>query len=182
MKLPDTGQVGNSVSVSGSQLIIFKAIFYILTIIAAIWLFALGSVLFAMRAFNLKIAEAATVANGAIYMSAFAMMLVMTIAFIFPALLMLQPLRLLKVLRAEQAAFTPRQRFRGRKYLSDVTSRFANAGLAVYPRTYNPAYAMSCCILAVLLASAFTLIFPLLGPAVVVLLFLTLIGVFHSTS
>ncbi|KAH8099276.1 hypothetical protein BXZ70DRAFT_289357 [Cristinia sonorae] len=154
-----TGQVGNSVSVSGTQLRVFKAIFYILTIIAATWLFAIGAVLFAMRAFNQGTAESASVANGAIYMSAFAMILVMNVAFIFPALLMLQPLRLRKVIQAEKLAVTPRQRFR-----------------AVYPRTYNPAYAMSCCILAVMLASAFALIFPLLGPAVVLLLFLTLIA------
>ncbi|TCD68080.1 hypothetical protein EIP91_011533 [Steccherinum ochraceum] len=154
-----TGQVGNSVSVSGSQLVIFKAVFYILTIAATIWLFTAGSVLFAMRGFNARVAEAASIANGTIYMSAFAMMLVMNVAFIFPALLMLQPFRLFKVTRAEKLAVTPRQRFR-----------------AIYPRTYNPAHAMGCCILAILFASAFTLVFPLLGPAVVLLLLLTLIA------
>ncbi len=49
-------------------------------------------------------------------------------------------------------------------------------GTAVYPRTYNPSYATACCVLAVLLASAFTLVFPLVAPAAAILLFLTLIG------
>ncbi|THH33123.1 hypothetical protein EUX98_g1076 [Antrodiella citrinella] len=154
-----TGQVGNSVSVSGSQLVVFKSIFYILVIIAAIWMFGIACILFAMRAFNTGIGETKAIANGAIYISAFAMMLAMNVAVIFPALLMLQPFRVWRVLRAEKAAFTPRQRFR-----------------AVYPRTYNPSYAMGCSALAILLASAFTLIFPLLGPAVALLLMLNLIA------
>ena len=49
---------------------------------------------------------------------------------------------------------------------------------AIYPRTYDPTYATGCCVLAVLLASAFSLIFPLLAPGALVLLFLTLIGTF----
>ena len=48
--------------------------------------------------------------------------------------------------------------------------------LATYPRTYNPLFAMACCVLAVTFASTFALIFPLLGPPVVLLVFLTLVG------
>lgn len=59
--------------------------------------------------------------------------------------------------------------------LSDCIT-FIDRMIAVYPRTYNPSYAMGFTTLAVLLASAFTLIFPLLGPAVVLLLLLNLIG------
>lgn len=51
---------------------------------------------------------------------------------------------------------------------------------AVYPRTYNPTYAIACCVMAVLLASTFTLIFPLVAPAAALLLILTLIGERHS--
>lgn len=47
---------------------------------------------------------------------------------------------------------------------------------AVYPRTYNPSFAVGACVLAVLFASTFTLIFPLIAPAVVVVLLLSLIG------
>src|SRR5260221_207805 len=47
---------------------------------------------------------------------------------------------------------------------------------AVYPRTYNPSFAVGACVLAILFASIFTLIFPLIAPAVVVLLLLSLVG------
>ena len=50
--------------------------------------------------------------------------------------------------------------------------------LAVYPGGYDPVYAMSCCILAIIFASAFALILPLVAPAVTLLLLLTLIGMF----
>jgi hypothetical protein len=49
---------------------------------------------------------------------------------------------------------------------------------AVYPRTYNPSFAVGACILAILFASIFMLIFPLIAPAVVVLLLLSLVGKF----
>jgi hypothetical protein len=35
---------------------------------------------------------------------------------------------------------------------------------------------MGCCILAIVIASAFSLLFPIIGPAVVLLVFLTLVG------
>lgn len=41
---------------------------------------------------------------------------------------------------------------------------------------YDPTYATACCIMAVILASTFSLIFPLIGPAVILLLFLTIVG------
>lgn len=47
---------------------------------------------------------------------------------------------------------------------------------ALYPRTYDPSFATGACVLAIVFASTFSLIFPLIGPAVVLLLFLTLIG------
>jgi glucan phosphoethanolaminetransferase (alkaline phosphatase superfamily) len=53
--------------------------------------------------------------------------------------------------------------------------------IATYPSTYNPLFAMACCILAVAFASTFSLIFPLIGPPVVLLLFLTLIGTTHAS-
>ena len=42
--------------------------------------------------------------------------------------------------------------------------------------TYNPLFAMACCILAVTFACTFSVIFPLIGPPVVLLVFLTLVG------
>lgn len=179
--LSDTSQLSHSVSISGTQLETFQATFWILTIVALIWTFAIGAVLFAMGAFNTGVLESATVANGAIYMSAFALMLIMNVAVIFPALLLLQPIRLWQVIRAEREAVTPRQRFRGNYSHQKLLNTFFELIVtisAVYPRTYDPTYATGCCVLAVLLASAFSLIFPLLAPGAVVLLFLTLIGTF----
>lgn len=46
----------------------------------------------------------------------------------------------------------------------------------MYPKLYNPAYAMGCCILGIVFVVAFALLFPLIGPAVLLLVFLTLIA------
>lgn len=124
--IPDTGQLSTSVSISGSQMIVFKTTFYMLTIIGAIWLFTIGAVLFAIGAFSFSEWESETVANGAIYMSAFAFMLIITVAIIFPALLLLQPYRLWRVVRDEKEAITPRQRFRGK----------ASSSCRIYISTY----------------------------------------------
>ncbi|KAI0669781.1 hypothetical protein C8Q78DRAFT_976437 [Trametes maxima] len=151
--------ITRTVSVSGSKLIIFKTIFYMLLIVAAVWLFTTGAILFSLQALSTDSRESASVADGAIYMSAFALILVLNVAIVFPGLLALQPVRLWKVIRAERGAVTPRQRFR-----------------AVYPGTYDPSYTTSCSILAIIFASAFALIFPLLAPAVLLLLLLTTIA------
>ncbi|KAG5639564.1 hypothetical protein H0H81_012235 [Sphagnurus paluster] len=116
--------VYGSVSVSGGQLFVFKITFFILTFVSALWLIAIGSLLFAFRAFIENSGKAQSVANGSIYMTILALAIVLNLAIIFPALLMLQPFRLWRVLRDERQAITPRQRFR-----------------AVYPMTYNPAIA-----------------------------------------
>lgn len=105
--------LSRTVSVSGSQLLQFKTMFYVLLGVAGIWLFATGAILFSINALSIGLDETSAVANGAIYMSAFALVLVLNVAIIFPGLLLLQPIRLLKVMRAERVAVTPRQRFRG---------------------------------------------------------------------
>ena len=84
-----------------------------LVLVGGVWLFTVGAILFAFNAFETSVAESPVVANGAIYMSAFAMALIVNVAIIAPALLMLQPFHLWRVLRDEKAAVTPRQRFRG---------------------------------------------------------------------
>lgn len=61
-------------------------------------------------------------------------------------------------------------------YLTLGTPCLTRVHLAAYPRTYNPSFATGACVLAVVFASAYALIFPLVGPAVTILLFLTLIG------
>ncbi|KAH9858076.1 hypothetical protein C2E23DRAFT_718443 [Lenzites betulinus] len=151
--------ITRTVSVSGSHLIMFKTTFYLLLGVGGVWLFTTGAILFSIGALSTNVARSQTVADGAIYMSAFALVLILNVAIIFPGLLLLQPIRLWKVIRAERVAVTPRQRFR-----------------AVYPGTYDPVYATSCAILAIVFASAFALIFPLLAPAVLLLLVLTLVA------
>jgi calcium permeable stress-gated cation channel len=87
--------------------------FFILAVIAATGLVVVGALIFAVPSFSANGQHPTEVANGAIYMTAFALSIIITAAIIFPALLMLQPLRLWRVLRAERHAVTPRQRFRG---------------------------------------------------------------------
>lgn len=84
-----------------------------LTIVGALWLFTIGAIIFSLGAFSFSQRESETVANGAIYMSAFAFMLIMSVSIAFPAVLLLQPIRLWRVIREERDAITPRQRFRG---------------------------------------------------------------------
>jgi hypothetical protein len=100
--------------VSGSQLAAFKTIFFALTVVAGIWLMAVGAVLFAVESFQNDAHAARAVANGSIIMTALALTLVINVAIISPALSMLQPFRLWRVTRAEKMAITPRQRFRGK--------------------------------------------------------------------
>jgi calcium permeable stress-gated cation channel len=66
--------------------------------------------------------------------------------------------------------------------LLQIDTNLLNQSLAVYPRTYNPTFATGACILAIIFACTFSIIFPLIGPAVVVLLFLTLVGRYSSSD
>ncbi|KAK0246151.1 hypothetical protein EDD85DRAFT_803276 [Armillaria nabsnona] len=151
--------VQGSVSHTGGQLMTFKITFYILVSVATIWILTIGALLFALRAFSDGLNKASTVAKGSVYMTVFALSIVLQIAIIFPGLLLLQPLRLWRVMRNERHAITPRQHFR-----------------AMYPQPYDATIATGACILGIIFASTFSLIFPLIGPAVVLLLFLTLIA------
>lgn len=91
----------------------FKTIFWLFTVVGAVWLFAVGAVLFSMHALSTDRGVTMSIADGVMYLSAFAMVLVLAVAIVFPGLLLLQPIRLWKVIRAEKIAVTPRQRFRG---------------------------------------------------------------------
>jgi len=133
--------------------------FFLLSIIATLGLILVGALLFAIQFFSPSSRAPAAVADGAILLSALLLAIVMTVAIITPALLMIQPIRVWNVLRAEKHAVTPRQRFR-----------------VIYPRPYNPSFATGACVLAVIFASTFSLIFPLIGPAVVILVFLALVA------
>lgn len=156
----------------------YKATFFVLTVVGAMWFTAVGALVFSLNAIAVGIDRASSVANGSIYMSAFFLALIFNVAILAPGLLLLQPGRLRSVLTRERRSITPRQRFRGNviSLLRERLSTRLIVSLALYPRSYDPTYATACCILAVILASTFSLIFPLIGPAVVLLLFLTIIG------
>lgn len=113
LSFEDFARFDGHVSVSGSQLAAFRTIFFALAVVAGIWLMAVGAVLFAVEAIQSQTGAAKAVANGSIIMTALALTLIINVAIISPALAMLQPFRLLRVMRAEKMAITPRQRFRG---------------------------------------------------------------------
>ncbi|KZT02505.1 uncharacterized protein LAESUDRAFT_661940 [Laetiporus sulphureus 93-53] len=153
------GPLYRTASLSHLQLVMFKTTFWVLILVGGASFFTAGALLSAMHSFSTSIGVTASVADGIVYMSAFALILLLTVAVSFPGLLLLQPLRLWRVFWAEKAAITSRQRFR-----------------AVYPRTYNPSYTLSCAVLAFTYAMAFTLLFPPVAPAALLLLSLALIA------
>jgi calcium permeable stress-gated cation channel len=106
-------KVRGSITISGGQLLIFKTTFYVLTIVATLWLLTIGGLLFSLHSFSTGSGEAGSVADGSIYIMALALSVLMQLAIIVPGLLLLQPGRLWNVTRAERNAVTPRQRFRG---------------------------------------------------------------------
>lgn len=110
-----SGQLIATVSLSSCRLTAFKAVFYALLLVGTVWLCTAGVMLFTFGAFSTGVNESLTVADGAVYMGAFAAALLLTVAIVVPACLLLQPMRLWRVLRDEKAAVTPRQRFRGER-------------------------------------------------------------------
>ncbi len=147
-----------------------------LVALVTIWLTGVGGILFALQAFNAGSNETRSIANGAVYMTVLVLTIVINLMIIVPGVLMLQPLRLWNVLKTERQAVTPRQRFRGRilYFCQDKTG--SDISIAVYPRTYDPLFAMSASVLGITFASTFSIVFPILGPAVLLLLFLSMIG------
>ncbi|KAH7886005.1 hypothetical protein F5I97DRAFT_1876997 [Phlebopus sp. FC_14] len=145
-------------SVFAVQFLTLKILYTVFVAVAAL-VVTVGSLLFALGAFSEGREVTKTIADGLVYMGAFALVIVLTVAVIVPGLLLLQPVRLLTVLRSEKHALTPRQRFR-----------------ALYPRSYNLPYSSGACVVGIVFASAYSLIFPLIGPAVAILLFMSLIA------
>jgi len=76
----------------------------------------LGAVLYSLQSLYSGSQETTTIAEGAVYVAAFALILGLNMAFIAPGLLMLQPVRLWQLWRGHWKALTPRQHFRG-KYI-----------------------------------------------------------------
>jgi hypothetical protein len=107
-----------TISISAGQRIVIKAMFYMVVSIAVIGLVTAGALLYAFGALSQGVRRSETVADGSIYIGILLLAIVINIAMTSPALLMLQPLRLRRVLSAEKAAKTPRQRFRGMTVIS----------------------------------------------------------------
>jgi hypothetical protein len=107
-----------TISISAGQRIVIKAMFYMIVSIAVIGLITAGALLYAFGALSQGVRRSETVADGSIYIGILLLAIVINIAMTSPALLMLQPLRLRRVLSAEKAAKTPRQRFRGMTVIS----------------------------------------------------------------
>lgn len=80
----------------------------------ATFLVVVGAFLFSAPAFSADVSAWKSVADGSIYIGALALVIVLNVAVIFPALLLLQPFRLLRLRQAEKEALTPRQNFRGK--------------------------------------------------------------------
>lgn len=102
------------VSVSGVRILAVKLVFYTLAVVVAAFTITVGALLFALEAFSLGDNIAKTVSTGCVYMGAFAFILIINVAVIYPGLMLLQPFRLWCVLHSERDAVTPRQRFRGK--------------------------------------------------------------------
>jgi hypothetical protein len=102
-----------TISVAAGQRIVIKVMFYMIVCVAVIGLITAGAILYAFGALSEGTRRSKTVADGSIYIAILLLAIVINVAITSPALLMLQPLRLRRVLNAEKAAKTPRQRFRG---------------------------------------------------------------------
>ncbi|KAG8890809.1 hypothetical protein FRB98_004854 [Tulasnella sp. 332] len=146
-------------SVATTRLAEFQAMFAILAVVCVIWLVTIGGILFATDALANGSAQAPTVAEGAVYIAILMMLILFNLAIISPGLLLLQPLQTWKVMRAQRKAATPRQRFRGQNSPNDF-----------------PSIAMASSVLGIIFACTFSVIFPLIGPPVVILLILTLVA------
>lgn len=109
----DAAQLSGAVSNSQTRLTAFKATFVVLVVVSGVWMIGLASVLFGIEALDTGSQETTTIAEGAIYAAAFVLILGLNMAFIAPGLLMLQPVRLWKLIIARWKALTPRQHFRG---------------------------------------------------------------------
>jgi hypothetical protein len=107
-----------TISISAGQRIVIKAMFYMIVAISVIGLVAAGAILYAFGALSEGTRRSESVADGSIYISILLLAIIINVAVTSPALLMLQPLRLRRVLNAEKAAKTPRQRFRGMVVIS----------------------------------------------------------------
>ena len=123
MLLTVSARLVGTISISAGQRIIIKAMFYLVVGVAVIGLVVAGALLYAFGALSFGTRVSKTVADGSIYIAILVLAILINIAIASPALLLLQPLHLRHVLRAEKTARTPRQRFRGMSMAPSFTRR-----------------------------------------------------------
>lgn len=102
-----------AISITVLRIKAFKATFWVIVIIAGVWIVAASAILFGARAFDTGNGEAPTIANGSVATAVFLLFIVINIAIIVPGLLLLQPVSLWRQYRRKRQAYTPRQLFRG---------------------------------------------------------------------
>ena len=125
MLLTVSARLVGTISISAGQRIIIKAMFYLVVGVAVIGLVVAGALLYAFGALSFGTRVSKTVADGSIYIAILVLAILINIAIASPALLLLQPLHLRHVLRAEKTARTPRQRFRGMSMAPSFTRRLS---------------------------------------------------------
>jgi hypothetical protein len=113
MVLIVSARLVETISISAGQRIVIKAMFYVVICVGVIGLATSGALLYAFGALSRGTRVSETVADGYAYITILVLAIIIILSATYPALLVLQPLRLRRVLRAERAAKTPRQRFRG---------------------------------------------------------------------
>ena len=113
LTLAVSARLVGTISVSAGQRIVIKAMFYMIVCVAVIGLITASVILYAFGALSEGTRRSKTVADGSIYIAILLLAIVINVAPTSSALLMLQPLRLRRILSAEKATKTPRQRFRG---------------------------------------------------------------------
>ncbi|WRT65103.1 uncharacterized protein IL334_002045 [Kwoniella shivajii] len=147
------------ISRSRQKALAYKAVFYLLLSVTVIWILLLASLEFAVQGFATKVQEGRVVGDGAVFSTWFVFVLLLNLAFVLPALYLLQGKRLFRYLRGRKRAFTPRQQYR-----------------LISPPSHSPSMAMTPCLLCVFYASTLLFIFPLLALPILVLLYLSFIA------
>ncbi|WVW78796.1 hypothetical protein I302_100758 [Kwoniella bestiolae CBS 10118] len=147
------------ISRSRQKALAYKGVFYLLLWVTIIWTVLVVALEYAVQGFALDVQEGRTVGDGAVFSTWFVFILLLNLAFVLPALYLLQGHRLFKYFKQRRKAITPRKKYR-----------------LFTPPAYSPAMGMAPCLLEVFYASTLLFIFPLLSIPIIVLLYLSFIA------
>ncbi|WWC59119.1 uncharacterized protein I303_101667 [Kwoniella dejecticola CBS 10117] len=147
------------VSRSRQKSLAHKAVSYLLLFVIVSWTLLVNSLEFAVQGFATNVQEARVVGDGAIFSTWFVFVLLLNLAFILPALYLLQVPSLFRYYKNRKKAITPRQKYR-----------------LLSPPSYSPAVGMMPCLLTVFYASTLLFIFPLLAIPILLLLYLSFVA------